>query len=71
LNRKKFDRASFKILAERRTQQAILYITNLASTSNREIYEYTEDDIKRCFNRIDKALEESKKTYQKEMMIIL
>jgi len=50
----------FKRLAQSRTVSVIKKIQVLGNCSNRSVYEYTEEDINKIFNTIERYLKETK-----------
>lgn len=50
----------FKRIAENRTNKIINMIDLLGNCSNKNNYEYTEEDIKNIFNAIESSLNMSK-----------
>ena len=53
----------FKRLATARTNEVIKRLRILGNCSNRYVYEYTDDDIKKIFSAIDSTLSEVKKKF--------
>lgn len=53
-------RERFKRIAENRTNKIINMIDLLGNCSNKNNYEYTEEDIKNIFNAIESSLKMSK-----------
>jgi CHASE1-domain containing sensor protein len=53
-------RASFKRLAEKRTNAVLQRIRVLAHCSNRYVYEYSEPDVDRIFHAIEQELEKAR-----------
>ncbi len=53
-------RERFKRIAENRTNKIINMIDLLGNCSNRNNYEYTEEDIKNIFNAIESSVKISK-----------
>ena len=53
-------RERFKRIAENRTNKIINMIDLLGNCSNKNNYEYTDDDIKNIFNAIESSLKMSK-----------
>jgi len=53
-------RDRFKRIAENRTNKIINMIDLLGNCSNKNNYEYTDDDIKNIFNAIESSLKMSK-----------
>jgi hypothetical protein len=53
-------RERFKRLAVYRTNEVLKRINVLGNCSNRSAYEYTEDEINKIFNEIDKTLKDTK-----------
>ncbi len=56
----------FKRIAENRTNKIINMIDLLGNCSNKNNYEYTEEDIKNIFNAIEDALKMSKIKFVKK-----
>jgi hypothetical protein len=56
--RKKAD--AFRRLATRRTNVVLEKIRILGNCANRDLYEYTEEDVRRVFAAIHKELREAK-----------
>ena len=50
----------FKRIAENRTNKIINMVDLLGNCSNKNNYEYTEEDIKNIFNAIESSLKMSK-----------
>ncbi|MBR6504438.1 MAG: hypothetical protein IKT41_01740 [Clostridia bacterium] len=53
-------RERFKRIAENRTNKIINMIDLLGNCSNKNNYEYTDEDIKNIFNAIESSLKMSK-----------
>lgn len=53
-------RERFKRLAVYRTNEILKRIKVLSNCSNKSAYEYSEEEINKIFNEIDRALKESK-----------
>ena len=53
----------FKRLAEYRTNKIIKKINILGNCSNRSSYDYSESEINKIFNAIDKCLKETKQKF--------
>lgn len=60
-------RKRFTKVATNRVQKIIDYLALLQNCSNRNNYEYDEDDVNHMFDEISKALRESKAVYTNEM----
>ena len=60
------DHAKFLILAERRTQQALLNIRKLAMTDKKE-FQYTKQYVDRMLNKISEELENTRHAFNREM----
>jgi len=56
-------RERFKKLATYRTNEVLKKIKILSNCANRSAYEYTEDEILKIFNKIDKANKEAKSKF--------
>ncbi|MEO0067943.1 MAG: hypothetical protein ABIK23_02270 [candidate division WOR-3 bacterium] len=54
----------FKRVATRRTLKVLEALRILGNCSNRSEYEYTEEDIKKIFNAIEKQLSEVKARFR-------
>ncbi|PIS05233.1 MAG: hypothetical protein COT81_02105 [Candidatus Buchananbacteria bacterium CG10_big_fil_rev_8_21_14_0_10_42_9] len=53
-------RDRFKNLAEKRTNEVLYKLKVLSNCANRQLYEYTDDEIKSIFKAIEAYLEEVK-----------
>ena len=53
----------FRRVAERRVNNALNAIRLLGQCSNRRIYEYTDDDVRRMFREIDHELRSAKQSF--------
>lgn len=60
-------RQRFTKVATNRVQKIIDYLTLLQNCSNRNNYEYDEDDVNHMFDEISKALRDTKAVYANEM----
>lgn len=60
-------RKRFTKVATNRVQKIIDYLALLQNCSNRNNYEYDEDDVNHMFDEISKALREAKAVYTNEM----
>jgi len=58
INESKSDK--FKRLATQRTNEVINKLHVLGNCSNRSIYDYSEEDISKIFNAVEKQLKEVK-----------
>lgn len=56
-------RERFKKLATYRTNEVLKKIKILSNCANRSAYEYTEDEIAKIFNEIDKTTKEAKSKF--------
>lgn len=56
--------ARFKRIASKRTNEIIEKIRILGNCSNKSSYEYTEAEINKIFNEIEKQLRITKATFQ-------
>ena len=54
------NKATFKRIAETRTNKIINMIDLLGNCSNKNNYEYTEEEVKNIFNAIESSLKISK-----------
>lgn len=57
-------RERFKKVAEQRTNKVLKMIELLGNCSNKNNYEYTEEEIKKIFNAIDSQLNETKSKFK-------
>lgn len=57
----------FTKVATNRVQKIFDYITLLQNSSNRNNYEYIEEDVNHMFDEISKAIREAKAVYVNEM----
>lgn len=60
-------RARFKKVASARVTKVINYLNLLQNCSNRNNYEYDQDDVELMFTEIQKAFKESKNAYLNEL----
>lgn len=60
-------RKRFTKVATNRVQKIIDYLNLLQNCSNRNNYEYDEEDVNHMFEEISKALRESKAVYANEL----
>ena len=60
-------RLRFEKVASNRVQKIIDYLNLLKNCSNRNNYEYTEDDVEHMFTEIQKAFKESRNSYNIEL----
>ena len=60
-------RARFKKVASARVTKVINYLNLLQNCSNRNNYEYDEEDVEFMFTEIQKAFKESKNVYINEL----
>lgn len=60
-------RQRFTKVATNRVQKIIDYLTLLQNCSNRNNYEYDEEDVAHMFDEISKALRDTKAVYANEM----
>lgn len=60
-------RKRFTKVATNRVQKIIDYLALLQNCSNRNNYEYDEEDVNHMFDEISKALREAKAVYTNEM----
>jgi protein tyrosine/serine phosphatase len=57
-------REKFKKIAGNRVETILQKIETLGNCSNRRYYEYTEDEIDKIFNTLDKKLKETKSLFR-------
>ena len=60
-------RARFKKVASARVTKVINYLNLLQNCSNRNNYEYDQDDVELMFTEIQKSIKESKNAYLNEL----
>ena len=60
-------RQRFTKVASNRVQKIIDYLALLQNCSNRNNYEYDEEDVSHMFDEIGKALREAKAVYNNEL----
>lgn len=60
-------RERFKKVASYRVQKVIDFLSLLSNCSNRNNYEYSEEDVTYMFDEISKALKECKAAYSSEL----
>lgn len=65
--REDLKRSNFTRIAARRVQRVIDYINHLQECSDRNRYEYDEDDVQYMFDEMNKALNDSKTVFMKEL----
>lgn len=62
-SKKEGKRARFVRLAESRTNKILGMIRLLKNCSNRNNYDYTEDDVEKIFSVIEQALDDAKQSF--------
>lgn len=60
-------RSNFTRIAAKRVQRVIDFVNHLEECSDRRRYEFDEDDVNYMFEEINKALNESKAVFMKEL----
>ena len=65
--REDLKRCNFTRIAARRVQRVIDFVNHLQECSDRNRYEYDEDDVNYMFDEMFKALNESKAVFIKEL----
>ena len=63
----KLKRERFEKVAGNRVQKILDFLILLQNCSNRNNYEYTEDDVEHMFSEIQKTLKETRAKYQTEL----
>lgn len=58
----------FKVLAEKRVQNALKAISLIGALSKRSSYHYTEDHVEQIFSALEQALEGERKKFDLELM---
>jgi hypothetical protein len=56
-------RERFKRLASSRTNEILKKLKILGNCSNRSAYEYSEEDVNKIFNALEKAMKESRSKF--------
>ena len=54
----------FKRIAEKRVQRVLDSIRSLSSSSNKRMYEWNDDQLKKIWDAIDKELEKCKVSFE-------
>ena len=67
MNKKWTRRERFENVAARRTQKILEFLDSLANCSNRNNYEYNENDIKKMFNAIKDRVKTAEAAFDKEL----
>ena len=57
----------FKVLAEKRVQNALKAISLIGALSKRSSYHYTEDHVEQIFSALVQALEDERKKFDLEL----
>lgn len=60
-------RQRFEKVASNRVQKIIDFLNLLKNCSNRNNYEYTEEDVEHMFSEIQKSLKDAKNVYTAEL----
>ena len=61
-------RARFKKVASNRVQRLLDTFALLSNCSNKNNYEYTEEDVKLMFTEIERALRQTKEAYSSKLL---
>jgi CHASE1-domain containing sensor protein len=61
------NRDDFERIATRRVQQVIDRVDLLSNCSNRNYYEYSEEDVNKMFSELNKALRLAKSKFKNEL----
>lgn len=56
-------REKFVKLAEARTNKALKHLQLIGNLSNRNAYEYSEEDVRKMFKALEEAIQTSKKRF--------
>ena len=56
----------FRRVAERRVNNVLEAMRLLGQCSNRRIYEYTDDDVRRMFREIDREIRAAKQSFMSQ-----
>lgn len=67
MDKKSTRRDRFENVAARRTQKILEFLDSLANCSNRNNYEYTENDIRKMFSAIRERVKTSEAAFDKEL----
>ena len=62
-------RQRFEKVASNRVQKILNLLSLLQNCSNKNNYEYTEDDVEHMFTEIQKALKDARNSYHNELSI--
>ncbi len=60
-------RARFEKVATKRVEKILYYLDLLGNCSNKNNYEYTEEDVEKMFREIRKAFANAKKRFEIEL----
>lgn len=64
---KSLKRQRFEKVASNRVQKILDFLNLLQNCSNRNNYEYTEEDVEYMFSEIQKALKDARNAYSNEL----
>lgn len=67
MDKKSTRRERFENVAARRTQKILEFLDSLANCSNRNNYEYNENDVKKIFNAIKDRIKTTEAAFDKEL----
>ena len=67
MNQKSIRRERFENVAARRTQKILEFLDSLANCSNRNNYEYNENDVKKIFSAIRDKVKTTEAAFDKEL----
>lgn len=63
-NQKEDKRARFQRVASRRTNNVLTTLRVLGNCSNKTVYKYSEDDVRKIFSEIERVIRETRAKYQ-------
>lgn len=58
--------AKFKRLSKSRIDKTVNYIRTISNLANKSLYTYTDEEVNKMFNHLQKALDKAKKSFQQE-----
>jgi hypothetical protein len=67
MDKKSTRRDRFENVAARRTQKILEFLDSLANCSNRNNYEYNENDVKKIFGAIKDRVKTTEAAFDKEL----
>jgi hypothetical protein len=67
MNKQNIKRERFEKVASNRVQKIIDFLGLLGNCANKNNYDYAEKDVEQMFKEINRALKESKLSYDKQL----